>query len=324
MDKLKIEALKKIQELRDKGISPDFETLEKEGFHRSVLRSMLKEGLIRDNGVFSLTEKGERTLREYIMIESLQNSQNNKIELHILFQRIEKSLKELYQWKKELQQHSPSMRWSYVMWDRSVENELKEAKYLIIKYNTLKPKNFPTISLPYYDNSIKTVEEMVIIITEFIRRLEDAHISLSFLLKPNLSENEKQTIDSLRNELEKMEKTGIDEKIIRNLKEAIEEAENNHYLACSMISARLILFCIDQIDGKTEEDKLDALIKCGIISKGEKSKETSKWFLKAIKSARNAIAHKITEFPQPSEMFSILGDTFKIVKVVHQYLEMEK
>lgn len=81
MDKKKIEILKKIQECRDNNISPDFESLGKEGFEKSILRVMIKEELINWAGVFSLTEKGEKILRDYLIVES----QKQKDKLKILF-----------------------------------------------------------------------------------------------------------------------------------------------------------------------------------------------------------------------------------------------
>ena len=81
MDKIKIEALKEIQELRDMNSSPDFETLKKKGFHPSLLRAMIKEGLIRYGGVFSLTEKGEEVLKNYLITESLQKQTKTKLKI---------------------------------------------------------------------------------------------------------------------------------------------------------------------------------------------------------------------------------------------------
>ncbi|MCD6371862.1 MAG: hypothetical protein J7L39_04060, partial [Candidatus Aenigmarchaeota archaeon] len=169
-----------------------------------------------------------------------------------------------------------------------------------------------------------SVDDVTAFISKIIRRLEDAYYSLSLLLEPQLSENEKQRINSLRNELEEMEEGEYEFNLIQNLKEALKEAESNHYLASSMISARVILYCIEQIKGKNDEDKVNELTTLGIIPKDEKSKETSKWFLKAVKSARHAISHKISLFPLPSDMFSILGDTFKIVKLFYLYKKVKK
>jgi len=81
MDKRKIDALKKIQELRDRYISPDFDFLGKEGVEASLLRVMITEGLIRWSGVFSLTEKGEQVQRDYSIIESKEVRIKKKIML---------------------------------------------------------------------------------------------------------------------------------------------------------------------------------------------------------------------------------------------------
>ncbi|OYT26297.1 MAG: hypothetical protein B6U95_07590 [Thermofilum sp. ex4484_82] len=307
MGEIKVEVLKKIQEFRDRSISPDFGSLEKEGFDKSILKTMIKEGLINWTGGFSLTDE------------------KNCIELIILYERIEKNLKALYKWKKYLERtYSSSKEWSYIAWKENIKSELKEAKTLVTKYNTIKPKNCPIISfLGYEIKTWTTVDEVVAIITKTIRTLEDVRTSLSLILKPQLSEDQKQTLDSLRKELENLEALDIDENIIRNLKEVLIEAENNHFLACSLISGRVILYCVEQIKGNTDEEKLNELINSRIIPKDEKSKETSKWFLKAIKSARHAISHKISIFPSPSEMFSILGDSFKIVRIFHRYSKIK-
>lgn len=79
MDEKKINALKKIQEFRDKKISPDYESLGKEGFDKSLLRVMKSEGLIKWGGVFSITEKGEKALREYLIINSSKIDEKLKI-----------------------------------------------------------------------------------------------------------------------------------------------------------------------------------------------------------------------------------------------------
>jgi len=79
MDVRKIEALKKIQEFRDNKISPDYESLGKEGFDKSLLKVMVGEKLIYFGGVFSLTEKGETVLRDYLVIQ--QKDRNEKIKV---------------------------------------------------------------------------------------------------------------------------------------------------------------------------------------------------------------------------------------------------
>ncbi|MCD4760010.1 hypothetical protein K8R33_03920 [archaeon] len=70
MDSKKIEILKMIQNLRDKNISIEFETLEKEGCERGLIRAMIGERLIKFKGIFSLANEGEKALRDYLLIDS--------------------------------------------------------------------------------------------------------------------------------------------------------------------------------------------------------------------------------------------------------------
>ncbi len=79
MDKKKIEALKKIQEFRDKRISPDFEALEQEGFEKGFLRAMVKERIINNIGtIFHITKKGEGILSTCKLIEISEKSKNKQ------------------------------------------------------------------------------------------------------------------------------------------------------------------------------------------------------------------------------------------------------
>jgi len=256
---------------------------------------------------------------------------NERLELLLLYKRIRKLVKSLRVWQVSLyKQYSTGVwidsnsRWEDVEWRKTIENELNEADDLILKYNSLKPSNLPIISIPSFKiGDYNSVDEVLSIIIKVTRILEESYEALSIYIEPQLSEKEKQKINSLRSELEEIENAEHDETIIKNLKEATKEIENNHYLASSMIAARVILYCIDQIEGKNEEEKVQLLTELEVIPKGEKSKETMKWFIKAIKSARNSISHKITIFPSASEAFSILGDSFKMVKIFHEYHQVK-
>lgn len=78
MDRKKINILKRIQEMRDNNISPDFSSLGKEGFEKGLLKSMINEGLINSSSAFSLTDEGEKTLRDYLVIESNKEETQEK------------------------------------------------------------------------------------------------------------------------------------------------------------------------------------------------------------------------------------------------------
>ena len=77
MDKIKIDILKIIQEDRDNKCSPDYESLERRGFEKGYLRVMIKENLIGWSGCsFYITDKGDKVLREYLLIESSAKKDN--------------------------------------------------------------------------------------------------------------------------------------------------------------------------------------------------------------------------------------------------------
>ena len=256
------------------------------------------------------------------------------MEILLLYKRLKKIIKSLYNWLKAISDQcshkawlTPDDSWENIEWKETIENELIEAKKLLVKYNSIRVSKheLPLIPIPSFNRSYEySIDKMVSIILKVARSLEDAYNALSMYIEPQLSETEKQQINSLRSELEEMEREGYDYFLIKNLKEAVKEIENNHYLASSLIAARVVLYCIDKIEGKDEEEKAKFLIKQGIIPKREKSKETIKWFIKAVKAARNSISHKITNFPQASESFSILGDSFKMVRIFHKYNENKK
>lgn len=77
----KRDLIKRIDWLRNKKISVDFETLEEEGFERSLIRSAISEDFIKGHTFcLSLTDKGEKVLRDYLIIEGL-NKRNKKIKV---------------------------------------------------------------------------------------------------------------------------------------------------------------------------------------------------------------------------------------------------
>ncbi len=254
---------------------------------------------------------------------------DKEIELLLLYKRLRKNIKSLYGWLDMIYKQcsrttwlGPDDPWESIEWRKTIENEIKEAKELLTKYNILRVGKdaLPPIYLSSFEiNDNDSIDKVVSTIIKIARVAEDAYNALSVYIKPQLSEAEKRKIDSLRRELEEMENKGYDELLIKNLKEAVREIENNHYLASSMIAARVILYCIEQIEGKTDEDKAKELTTIGITIQGEESKETKKWFIKAVRSARNSISHKINLFPSASDAFSILGDSFKMVKILNQY-----
>lgn len=161
----------------------------------------------------------------------------------------------------------------------------------------------------------------------FIMLEEHLHVLIDLIeeeIKPKLTTKEIKNLSGFRENLTKLEEQGARKSIIRNIKESIEELEEGHLLACGMISARTTLYMFEKIkaNGISEENKVKRLEEVGAIDKGEISKQTSKSFLDAVKSARNFILHDKEYFPDYSESSNYLSSTIKMAKIYLKYLEL--
>lgn len=123
-----------------------------------------------------------------------------------------------------------------------------------------------------------------------------------------------EVIDKLTSLRQELEKISIDINYEKNLKEAIKEYEQGHYLASALISSRVIIYSLNKIPGKTDEEKLNFLAEKGKIEAGRG--DLRKQFIKASKEARNFFSHDIKIFATPEEALSLLSDCVRIVKLV--------
>jgi len=99
----------------------------------------------------------------------------------------------------------------------------------------------------------------------------------------------------------------------KNLNQAINEYEKEDYLASALIAARVIIYILSKIEGKTDEEKIRFLQDRNII---EKDREDVKEFIiKASKKARNFFSHDIKIFADPSDTIGLLGDGVKLLKI---------
>ena len=241
--------------------------------------------------------------------------------LSIFHKRIKRCIEKLISFKKYIFSCRSDEHFKYLDWYKSIANEIEEAVTLILQYNSLNVKELIKVKSVYKDENLSsfTLEEVAVNLNSILREIQDVDSYLSYYLNPNLSESEKNKIESLNEELDEFEKVGCDNIILKNLKEALEEAESKHHLACGIIAARTILYVIEKFEGKTDEEKLSNLVKLEVINKDEKSKETSKSFLDAAKSARNAISHKIDYFPKGSDSISLLSYAFRMTNIFNKY-----
>jgi hypothetical protein len=140
-----------------------------------------------------------------------------------------------------------------------------------------------------------------------------------------LSKDELDKLTSLRKELEKLSEVLPDINYERNLEEAINEYEKGDYLASALISGRVIIYALNQIPGKSDEERVGFLKEKGIIGKGKEGEAIRKSIIKASRSARNFLSHNIKGFPAPSEALSLLSDAIGILEIVSKVLkEKEK
>ena len=137
-----------------------------------------------------------------------------------------------------------------------------------------------------------------------------------------LPKDELDKLSALREELEKLSELLQDIHYERNLKEAINEYEKGDYLASALISSRVIIYALNQIHGKSDEEKVKFLREKGIIEKERKDVHES--IIKANRKARNFFSHDIRVFPTPSEALSLLSDAIGILGIVAKVLKEEK
>ena len=137
-----------------------------------------------------------------------------------------------------------------------------------------------------------------------------------------LSKGDLDKLTALRKELEKLSEELQDINYERNLKEAINEYEKGDYFASALISSRVIIYALNKIPGKSDEEKVNFLHEKGIIEKGRKDIHES--IIKAGRLARNVFSHDIKVFPTPSEAHSLLGDAIGILERVSKVLKEKK
>jgi len=155
--------------------------------------------------------------------------------------------------------------------------------------------------------------EAVIVLQDIIRGCEVAERSLEALLRLHVEPGVLDELNSLRRELEELESRGLDPNIVKNLREAITEAEQGHYLASAMIASRVICYVISKIPGERDEDKAEHLVKRGAVPKDRK--DIQKQLVTAMRLSRNFLSHRVDLFPSPEEVLMLLGGAFVLARL---------
>ena len=173
----------------------------------------------------------------------------------------------------------------------------------------------PYVSLPDYVR----VGDALGILEDIVTGCKVVEKSMEVMIKPSIEPELVDKLGSLREELEKLESEGLDVMVVKNLKEAIMEAEHGHRLASAMIASRIIRNLIDRLEGEKDEDKVDYLVRVGAVPRDRK--DMQRQILTAMRLSRNFLAHRVDIFPETSDVLTLLGGAFNLSKI---WLELSK
>jgi len=204
----------------------------------------------------------------------------------------------------------------------SLVEDFKDAKthFDMIKYKQKFDTYLRTINIPERMYGLETGEQKAL-----LRKIDiecDKALGVLESIATPLSKDELDKLTALREELEKLSEVLPDINYERNLSEAIDEYEKGDYFASALISSRVIIYALNQIPGKSDEEKVNFLHEKGIIEKGRKDIHES--IIKAGRLARNVFSHDIKVFPTLSDAHSLLGEAFKILEIVSKVLKEKK
>ena len=173
----------------------------------------------------------------------------------------------------------------------------------------------PYVTLPDYVR----VGDALGILEDIVTGCKVVEKSVEMMIKPSIEPKLVDKLGSLGEELEKLESEGLDVMIVKNLKEAIMEAEHGHRLASAMIASRIIRNLIDRLEGEKDEDKVDYLVRVGAVPRDRK--DLQRQILTAMRLSRNFLAHRVDIFPETSNVLTLLGGAFNLSKI---WLELSK
>lgn len=91
---------------------------------------------------------------------------------------------------------------------------------------------------------------------------------MELLKKRSIPEELENKLRGFREELEKMK--DIEPDVYKNLELSISEIEHGHYIASTLISARVVDCIIGKFNGTTIEEKIGDLVNSGLIDKDRK------------------------------------------------------
>ena len=193
----------------------------------------------------------------------------------------------------------------------------EEARALIDEFNRLlsEAQNYLKIQVcgPLYYPGVTKIEATL---TSLAIRCDQLIAYIGSSLSPEDSEK----LNIIRGQLEHL-KGIVHLNLIQNLNEATTECESGHFLASTLITARVIAYILSKIPGKRIEDKIEFLRDNGILPKDRE--DLKEFILKAEKKQRDYLSHDIHVFPKVSDALGMLSDALKLIDEIYSRLKTE-
>ena len=114
----------------------------------------------------------------------------------------------------------------------------------------------------------------------------------------------KEVIDTLESQRKRITPIeGFDAPLFKHLSKAIDEHELGHYLAAAMIAGKSANYVNEQLNGGTEEEKVEYLVQKKLLDPNLREN-----FLKASRKTRNFYSHDLNAVPEPEEALNAVSD----------------
>ncbi len=216
-----------------------------------------------------------------------------------------------------IQAQATQMTPSYVIVEVEAleRGKIKETEMLLDEYwrSSSDVNSILNMTLQYF-SAPSTVNETKGTLRQIAIECDKVIGALSTLITP-LSPEDADKLSKLRSEIAELT-TKLDINYEKNLSIAINEYEKGHHLASALITGRVIIYILDQIEGgRPIDEKIKFLQDKNIIEKGTKGEEVKAFIMKAGKKARNIFSHNIDRFAEPSDALGMLGDSVKLLGI---------
>jgi hypothetical protein len=147
-----------------------------------------------------------------------------------------------------------------------------------------------------YDKSVYDVAQLQKLSIECA-----AAIGFLETLRSPIPTSDKDRLDSLQEQISSLET--FNEKLHKHVSKAIEEYVKGHYLAAALLAGKATVYVLEQLPGKTDEEKADELVRSHLLNDQMKPH-----FLRGARRARSYFTHDITAIPEPQDAISLVSD----------------